>query len=232
MSLLKLTAPRMRGDEVLRLQQLLAANGHSPGAIDGVFGPMTDGAVRAFQQTKGLAVDGIAGPMTLAALAAGVSQQPVEQQPDDSRFPIRATEDQPPPTMSDAVEMSTTCSLSNNGRLSGRTVIKNKLAFQGATVGVVVRMLDKRGNVLDAIPAGSWGYDGTAFGLFKPSARDERWDLHIDAAVAAQTHSLELLQVPAPKERWHAILAEVQDRTKSLTEAYEEISKILGAVTP
>lgn len=36
--------------------------------MDGVFGPLTERAVRAFQQDSGLVVDGIAGPMTFAAL--------------------------------------------------------------------------------------------------------------------------------------------------------------------
>lgn len=34
-------------------------------AIDGLYGPVTEGAVKAFQRSQGLAVDGIAGPQTL-----------------------------------------------------------------------------------------------------------------------------------------------------------------------
>lgn len=37
-------------------------------AVDGIFGPQTDRAVREFQRHHGLKVDGIAGPRTLAAL--------------------------------------------------------------------------------------------------------------------------------------------------------------------
>lgn len=62
-----------RGEEVRQLQQALAAAGFSPGAIDGIYGPATERAVRAFQQAKGLAVDGIAGPQTWAALGGGGS---------------------------------------------------------------------------------------------------------------------------------------------------------------
>jgi peptidoglycan hydrolase-like protein with peptidoglycan-binding domain len=37
-------------------------------AVDGIFGPQTDRATRAFQQTRGLAVDGVVGPQTRAAM--------------------------------------------------------------------------------------------------------------------------------------------------------------------
>jgi peptidoglycan hydrolase-like protein with peptidoglycan-binding domain len=65
-----------RGDQqhpVKTLQYLLRARGHSL-TVDGIFGPRTDAAVRAFQQQKGLAVDGIVGPKTWSALIVTVKQ--------------------------------------------------------------------------------------------------------------------------------------------------------------
>lgn len=59
-----------RGDVVLELQKLLAATGFDPGGVDGVFGPLTDAAVRAFQSQHGLTVDGICGRQTWAALVS------------------------------------------------------------------------------------------------------------------------------------------------------------------
>ena len=58
---------------VQTLQYLLRARGHNV-AVDGIFGPATDAAVRAFQQQKGLAVDGIVGPATWPALILTVRQ--------------------------------------------------------------------------------------------------------------------------------------------------------------
>jgi peptidoglycan hydrolase-like protein with peptidoglycan-binding domain len=40
--------------------------------IDGIFGPLTDEAVRGFQQALGVAVDGIVGPITWRALVSGM----------------------------------------------------------------------------------------------------------------------------------------------------------------
>ena len=52
---------------VQTLQYLLRARGHNV-TVDGIFGPVTAAAVRAFQQQEGLAIDGIVGPATWSAL--------------------------------------------------------------------------------------------------------------------------------------------------------------------
>ncbi len=54
------------------LQSALAAAGRDPGEIDGVYGPTTRRAVRAFQRSAGLAVDGLVGPRTWTALQSAV----------------------------------------------------------------------------------------------------------------------------------------------------------------
>lgn len=55
------------GSAVRQLQSTLSRLGHRV-AIDGIFGPETDAALRAFQRRHGLSADGIVGPRTSAAL--------------------------------------------------------------------------------------------------------------------------------------------------------------------
>jgi putative chitinase len=61
-----------RGPEVVQLQQKLMEAGFNPGATDGVFGPRTETAVKAFQRSRGLVADGIVGPRTWRALGVHV----------------------------------------------------------------------------------------------------------------------------------------------------------------
>lgn len=60
--------PGDRGPAVAELQQMLQDAGFDTGPLDGIYGPITEGAVRALQARYGLAVDGLAGPMTLRQL--------------------------------------------------------------------------------------------------------------------------------------------------------------------
>lgn len=56
------------GSEVAEAQCLLRRAGISPGDVDGIFGPVTERAVRQLQKRSGLVVDGIVGPHTWKAL--------------------------------------------------------------------------------------------------------------------------------------------------------------------
>jgi peptidoglycan hydrolase-like protein with peptidoglycan-binding domain len=53
---------------VRRLQRALRNDAYAPGPVDGIYGPLTEGAVRRFQEAHGLPIDGIVGPQTRAAL--------------------------------------------------------------------------------------------------------------------------------------------------------------------
>lgn len=56
--LLSLQSPRMHGEDVKHVQRALNIG------VDGIFGPITDRAVRNFQRRERISVDGIVGPQT------------------------------------------------------------------------------------------------------------------------------------------------------------------------
>lgn len=60
----------MEGDEVLRLQKVLAQQGFFSAEPNGTFGPLTVAAVKKFQAARSLSALGVVGPATRAALNA------------------------------------------------------------------------------------------------------------------------------------------------------------------
>jgi hypothetical protein len=73
MTALHVTTPFMRGDLVIAVQRQLSKLDFYAGMFDGIYGPMTEEAVRHFQLSRGLSVDGIFGPMTATTLDTAVS---------------------------------------------------------------------------------------------------------------------------------------------------------------
>lgn len=77
--------PRVRGYSgayVKEVQSLLNAVAGSRLLVDGVLGPITVGAVRAYQRSRGLVVDGDPGPITMGRLRAdGQASRPVTPPP-------------------------------------------------------------------------------------------------------------------------------------------------------
>jgi N-acetylmuramoyl-L-alanine amidase len=62
--------PPMRGDDVATLQERLVVLGLLAGPVDGVFGPVTERALRELQRSLGSEADGVCGPATLRAMDA------------------------------------------------------------------------------------------------------------------------------------------------------------------
>jgi hypothetical protein len=62
---LQLQDPHLQGDDVKAAQRRLVELGYTQvGAVDGIYGPNTDAAVRTFQTLNDLEIDGILGPRT------------------------------------------------------------------------------------------------------------------------------------------------------------------------
>ena len=70
------------------LQQALKTLGHDPGAIDGVFGASTEGAVKAFQQAREITADGIVGRVTWINIDEADQSEPVLRM-GSSGLPVR-----------------------------------------------------------------------------------------------------------------------------------------------
>lgn len=78
------------GNAVRDYQQQLAQRGFDPGPVDGVKGPRTTAAIKAFQKANGLDDDGIVGPLTRAKLAEAGGSYTLDPPP------IPSNEEMPP----------------------------------------------------------------------------------------------------------------------------------------
>lgn len=67
--------PGAAGSDVAEAQCLLQRAGYSPGKVDGIYGEVTERAVKRFQTASGLAADGAIGPHTWRALREVTSRR-------------------------------------------------------------------------------------------------------------------------------------------------------------
>jgi len=72
-----------RGEDVRGLQEYLQSIGYPNVKVDGIYGPITEQAVRGFQTSNGLSPDGIFGPRSIGAISSIVEQQEAVKAPDD-----------------------------------------------------------------------------------------------------------------------------------------------------
>ena len=90
------------GDDVVSLQEQLIAAGFTPkGGADGHFGPATEAALKAYQESEGLAVSGIADELTVAHLSSAGQKAPVEEgneSPDGVETPSESDDDASEPS--------------------------------------------------------------------------------------------------------------------------------------
>ena len=85
-------------DAVRIVQRRLRRLGDEPGPIDGLYGPLTQGAVERFQERHGLAVDGIVGRQTRRTLLPGTNRPTASRVEQDTR-PGTLTRKSPAPNI-------------------------------------------------------------------------------------------------------------------------------------
>lgn len=66
--LLYFRSPMLRGDDVAELQRRLGALGFDAGRVDGIFGPLTEAALKDFERNVGLTTDGVCGRDVISEL--------------------------------------------------------------------------------------------------------------------------------------------------------------------
>ncbi len=74
-----------RGKQVSELQKQLKAAGYSPGSIDGIFGPRTEAALKAYQRANDLEVSGVYDGKTYSVLTGKTAEG---EAPDDEPTPL------------------------------------------------------------------------------------------------------------------------------------------------
>ncbi|MGB7440202.1 MAG: peptidoglycan-binding protein [Coleofasciculaceae cyanobacterium] len=147
---LRLSVPFMQGTDVRQVQKALADAGFNT-AIDGVFGPGMERAIKSFQRTKNLVADGVVGPTTLIALGL-LGPEPETEEPTKEE---EKTEDQktaPPPqagTSAGRIIISAGNDLTNPGiKALGTTEAKEMILTRDA----IVKELNGRGVSFIVVP--------------------------------------------------------------------------------
>lgn len=92
-----------RGHAVVTVQQLLIEQGYLKDKADGIAGPKTVAAIKAFQKARGLKVDGICGEATFAELSGGVEYEPPAE-PEQEKAPGKGRGKPAPPVFEAAEE--------------------------------------------------------------------------------------------------------------------------------
>jgi hypothetical protein len=120
---------------VRALQARLRRLGHAPGPVDGLFGPLTEGAVERFQEANGLVVDGIVGPRTRKRLAPGTPKQSSAQR-DPAKPPPPAPASEPAPDAPSRAEPGAGPEPEPSGLQPGQAALLGALAMALLAAGL------------------------------------------------------------------------------------------------
>ncbi|MCP3026403.1 C40 family peptidase [Halobacillus sp. A5] len=136
-----------QGDQVESVQSELETHGYYTAAIDGIFGPLTEDAVKSFQSDEGLAVDGIVGPETESVLASS-PEESTEEEP----APEEPAEEEP-------AADSEVVSIAED--LIGTPYVWGGTSAEGVdSSGLIYHVFEQVGVDLNRTESDMWLYDG------------------------------------------------------------------------
>lgn len=126
----------MRGDDVVQLQTRLVEMGFNSGRVDGIFGPLTETAVKEFQKSVGAKVDGVCGPSTVMSMlrlmkivSGGAPQQLREEVTRATKGPSLANKVIVLDPSSDCGEVASKITFDIAQRLEGRLIALGVAVF-------------------------------------------------------------------------------------------------------
>ena len=126
----------MRGDDVAQLQSRLVEMGFNCGRVDGIFGPLTESAVKEFQKSVGSKIDGQCGPSTVMAMvrlmkivSGGAPQQLREEVSRANKGPSLANKVVVLDPTSDSSDVASAITFDIAQRLEGRLIALGVAVF-------------------------------------------------------------------------------------------------------
>ena len=219
---------------VKRLQRALRAAGHSPGKVDGLYGPRTARAVRRLQAAHGIKPDGVAGPRTRLVLARVVSAR---------REPAAAPAPKPEATAPAEVPARVPAAVSPADDDGGSGVPWLALAVAAAALALVAGLLARMGVPLPGrrgpgpavVPLGKGlelagesedpgigRFSGVAYAVEIPDVRDPQRRAH-----ASRFYVLD----PSRKQPFWVRYSEVHTPLPTALQALQPGASVLGYVT-
>ncbi len=115
--------------------------------------------------------------------------------------------------------MRTWVTVSNNGRIDGKTRTKSAEAARGFTGGVEVLLTDRAGNILHQTRLRTYGVNGTAMG--GKSDRTENWSETVSAETLNKVRAVVIHHSYEPKVRLAAGVGWIKDNWKVVHKVYK-----------
>jgi peptidoglycan hydrolase-like protein with peptidoglycan-binding domain len=126
------TPPSAAADEKIeQMQKALKAKGHDPGRIDGVMGPQTTAALKAYQKEQRLEVTGQADDTTLAKLGEPSAAKPSASDPRKGATGQQQTGGDTKPSAVDPAQATKTGANVGEGASYSRSTEKGQSTMKG-----------------------------------------------------------------------------------------------------